>query len=424
MTRLSCLPVAFALTLAAGTALAGQIRVECYNDGNECTVTAELAKAFEASHPGVTIKIDAVPYKAILEDLPVQLAAGNGPDIARETDFGSISRYLLDISPYLSAKDKAYWEANFGPTLDWMRVKPGDKGIYGLASQLTVTGPFVNKTLFDQAGVKLPGPKATWDDWAAATRKVAKATGVPYAMAWDRTGHRFAGPAISYGAKYFTADGKPAVVDAGFSTMAQKFVAWNKDGTVDKDVWGGVGGATYRDAFAQFKNAQIVMYLSGSWQIHRMETQIGNAFDWTVVPNPCGPAACSGMPGGAAFVALKTTKDPKDVAAFLNYLASKPVYAKFEAETNNIPAHLGLQKEGIDYKVSPTVKAALDAFKANATTLSPVAYKLQGYPYNRAIFNATAERLGQAIVGEMTVNDALKRITEDVNQSVATATKK
>src|SRR6478735_12613908 len=185
----------------AASARAGDIRVACYSDGNECEVTQELAKRFESQNPDVKVTIDKVPYKAIVEQLPVQLAAGEGPDIARVTDLGGLSNYYLDITPYV--KDPKYWEANFGQTLKWLRPSPTDKGIYGMMTQLTVTGPYVNKTLFDQAKVPLPGANATWDDWADAARKVAKATQVPYAIAFDRSGHRFAGTAISMGSKFF-----------------------------------------------------------------------------------------------------------------------------------------------------------------------------------------------------------------------------
>ena len=172
-----------ALSFIVGIASAGEIRVACYSDGNECEVTQDLAKRFEAQNADVKVAIDKVPYKAIVEQLPVQLAAGEGPDIARVTDLGGLSKYYLDITPYV--KDPKYWEASFGQTLKWLRPTPTDKGIYGMMTQLTVTGPFVNKTLFDQAKVALPGPNATWDDWAAATRQVAKATQVPFAMAFD-----------------------------------------------------------------------------------------------------------------------------------------------------------------------------------------------------------------------------------------------
>jgi alpha-1,4-digalacturonate transport system substrate-binding protein len=80
-------------------------------------------------------------------------------------------------------------------------------------------------------------------------------------------------------------------------------------------------------------------------------------------------------------------------------------------------------KKGVDYKVSPAAKAALDVFVADVATLSPTAYAIQGYKYNRAIFNPTAARLGQAIVGEMSLDDALKRIAADIDEQVKAAQK-
>src|SRR6202521_2302053 len=133
--------VAIALLLGASVAVgAAEIRVACSSDGNECEVTQDLAKRFEAQNTDVKVVIDKVPYKAIVEQLPVQLAAGEGPDIARVTDLGGLSKYYLDITPYV--KDPKYWEANFGQTLPWMRQTPTDKGIYGMMTQLTVTGPY------------------------------------------------------------------------------------------------------------------------------------------------------------------------------------------------------------------------------------------------------------------------------------------
>lgn len=413
------LPLAVAL-LAIATSATANIRVMCYQDGNECDVTADLAKRFEAQNPGIKVVIDKVPFKTILEQLPVQLAAGEGPDIARVTDLPGLSKYYVDIRPYV--KDPKYWEDNFGSTLAWLRPAPNDRGIYGLMSQLTVTGPFVNKTLFEQANVPLPGPKATWDDWVAATRAVAKATQTPAAMAWDRSGHRFAGPAISYGAAIFDAKGE-LTVDAGYKTTAQKFVGWHKDGTMPREVWGGSGGSTYRDAFEDFKNGRIAFYLSGSWQIRRMETQIGKSFDWVAMPNPCGPAACTGMPGGAAFVALKTSKAPKEVGMFLDFLAQEANYSELMAKTENISAHTGLAKKGVPYTSSPATKAALAVFGAEVAKVSPVAFAYQGYKYNRALMLPTVTRVTQAIVGELTVDEALIKLAADVDEAVKQAKK-
>ena len=410
-----------ALVVLPGMSHAVDIRVMCYQDGIECDVTADIAKRFEAQNPGTKVILDVVPYKTINEQLPVQLAAGQGPDIARVTDLGGLSKYYLDISAHV--KDRAYFESNFGATLPWLRPNAADKGIYGFMSQLTMTGPYVNKTLFEQAKIPMPGPKATWDDWVDASRKVAKATQTQAALAWDRSGHRFAGPAISYGAKIFDAKGD-LVVDDGYKATISKFVGWHKDGAMLKEVWGGAGGSSYADSIGEFKNGRVAMVLSGSWQINRLQKDIGTAFDWVAVPNPCGPAACSGIPGGAAWVALKTTKSPKEVGMFLDFLAQEANYAEFASKTENIPAHAGLAKKGIPYpSASPAARAALGVFSSGVANLSPLAYRFQGYKFNRAMMLPTVARVTQAIVGEMSVDEANAKIAADMADAVKQAQK-
>lgn len=410
------------LATLAGPAVAADLRIACYSDGVECEVTQDLAQRFMSANPDIHITVDKVAYKVIQESLPVQLAAGNGPDIARVTDFGAISKYLLDLRPLLP--DAGYWEKSFGATLPWMQAGPDDHGIYGLPTQLTVTGPIVNRSLFEQAGVPLPGPKATWDEWAAAADKVAKATKTEFGIAMDRSGHRFAGGAISYGAQYFAADGKPAPTDAGFRAFAARWVEWNRNGTAEKEVWAAAGGAAYRDAFEDFANGRVVVYVSGSWQVSRLESSIKDGFDWAIVPPFCGPAACSAMPGGASFVAFRATKSPREVARFLDFLAAEKTYKEMAERTANIPAQQALQQPGaVSYQAAPRVAAALTAFTQAATSLSPVAYKLQGYILNRPIFNATVARLSQAIVGELTLDQAYARIDSDVQSALQAAGK-
>ncbi len=410
---------ALAALMAPTLASAGEIRVMCYQDGVECDVITEQAKRFEAANAGTKVIIDVVPYKTILEQLPVQLAAGQGPDIARVTDLGGLSKYYMDISTHV--KDTKYWDANFGATQTWLRPSATDKGIYGFMSQLTMTGPYVNKTLFEQAKVELPGPKATWDEWVEATRKVAKATQLTAGMAWDRSGHRFAGPAISYGAKIFDGQGN-LVLDNGYKTVVNKFVGWHKDGAMLKEVWGGSGGSTYADSVGEFTNGRVAMVLSGSWQINRLQKDVGTKFDWVAVPNPCGPAACSGIPGGAAWVALKTSKSPKEVGAFMDFIASESNYAEFIGKTNNIPAHQGLAKKGVSYPgAAPAMRAALGVFSGGVASLTTEAFLFQGYKFNRAIMLPTVTRVTQAIVGEMSTDEAMAKISTDMADAVKQA---
>jgi len=421
-------PAAEATTAPAAEAAPAEgdgvtLRITWYDDGNEGEVLRDLLDRFEADNPDITVVIDTVPYSTgILETLPIQLAAGEGPDMARVTDLGGLAQYYLDLRPYLA--DPAYWEENFGPFLAWLRQAGEEESIPGFMTQLTITGPFINRTLFEQAGVAVPSDtsdQVTWAEWADATRQVAEATGTPFAMAMDRTGHRFAGPAISQGAQFFNAEGAPALDDEGFRTMAQLMVDWHADGTMIPDVWIGSGGS-YAAANEQFVNAQVVFYMSGSWQIGQFNTTIGDAFDWEVVPNPCGPAACTGMPGGAALVAIGTTEHPAEVARVMEYLASEEVLSEFYARTLFIPGHLGLAEQGVPFATDlELTQNALATFSAQVSKLDPLAYQLQGYQYNRIVFNSIRDRLTQVFVGELTLDEAIQRMQEDIDAGLAEA---
>ena len=408
-----------AVAWSGATAVAQtELRMMWYNDGHEGEVMRGLLDRFETENPDIKVALDVVPYKAILESLPVQLAAGQGPDLARVTDLGGLSDHYLDLTPHIS--DPAYWEANFGPFLKWLRRDGDDSSISGFMTQLTVTGPYVNRTLFEQAAVELPGDGATWSDWATVVNEVASVLDIPIPMAWDRSGHRVSGPAIAMGAKMFDADGNPALVDDGLKAMASMLYDWHQDGTMSKELWGSVSGSTYLGANEDFANAQVVMYMSGSWQIPQFASTIGDAFDWWAVPAPCGPSACTGMPGGAALVAMADTEHPEQVGMLMDFLSSESSLAEFYGKTLFIPGHLGLAEGGVEFATDdPRARHALETFAGAVPSISPIAFDLQGYPNNRIMFNALISRLGEAIVGELDLEQAFERMSQDVEQQLA-----
>jgi alpha-1,4-digalacturonate transport system substrate-binding protein len=131
------------------------------------------------------------------------------------------------------------------------------------------------------------------------------------------------------------------------------------------------------------------------------------------------------MPGGAALVGIKSTKHPEEVARVLDYLASEDVAAEFYARSLFVPGHLGLARKGLDYKdASPAANAALKVFSNSVSQLVPAANQLQGYPANRVILNAVISRLGQAVAGEIALDEAYKRISSDIEQQLAERNKK
>jgi alpha-1,4-digalacturonate transport system substrate-binding protein len=401
-----------------------ELRITWYDDGNEGEVLRDLLDDFEAENEDIKVVIDTVPYSAILDTLPIQLAANEGPDMARITDLGGQAEHYLDMRPYFQETTPEYWEENFGNFLSWQRL-PGDtEGIYGIQNQLTVTGPFINRTLFELAGVPVPSDEkenVTWEEWGVAAQEVADALGEDvFAMSMDRSGHRFAGPAISMGAQYFDEDGYPKLDDEGMRAMAELFIQWHEDGTFLPDTW--VGPTGYAGANEEFKNSQLVFYMSGSWQVGQFSEQIGDDFDWQVVPAPCGPAACTGMPGGAALFAINDTEHPEEVVRVMEYLAREDVLREFHARTLFVPAHAGVATSEIPWDTDlQLAKDALSAFANQVPSIDPIAFKLQAYPNNRIMFDSFRDRITQVLTGELTLDEAMERMQQDVDAALAEA---
>lgn len=409
-----------ALCSSAFAASAEEVRIMWYSDGVEGEVMEDLLSRFEADNPDIDVILDNVAYTVIKETLPIALEAGEGPDIARVTDIKALSEHWLDMRPYLS--DVAYWEKNFGDKADWMRPD-GSDAITGFMTQLTLTGGFANLTLFEQAGVEMPGKGATWQDWAEASRAVAKSQGLVAGFAIDRSGHRITGPNVSYGANYIGDDGMPAPVDAGVQAFVTDLVGWTEDGTHLKDVWVSAAGSSYRAAADDFINAQIPFYYSGSWQVANLSTKIGDGFDWVATGSPCGTEGCSGIAGGAALVAVKYTDQPEAVTRVMEYLASEEVVREFTERTLFLPAHAGVVAGGdLNFVTEdPNVSAALEAFVAASGDVLPDAAALPAWPWASAYYNALVTRTSQVMAGEMTLEEAFGRMDSDIAEKVAEA---
>ncbi len=399
-----------------------ELRITWYDDGNEGTVLRDILDRFEAENPDIRVVVDTVAYNTILEQLPLQVEAGEGPDMARVTNFDAFKGFYLDLRSYL--EDTDYWEASFAPAvLAALRSGEDDAdALYGFPNQFTVTGPYINRTLFEQAGIDVPSDSmdaVTWEEWTDAAKQVAEATGTQYAIAMDRSGHRFAGPAFSEGAILFADDGSVTIDTPGFRTMAELFVQWHTEGITPAEVWIGSGGS-YAAAADYFINGQLVMYMAGSWQIGRFANDIGDAFDWEAVPNPSGPGGSTGMPGGTMMVAFAETEHPAEVARVMDYLVQVDNLKEFTERTLFIPAHLGLGELNFQTDVV-AAQNALNVFAAEVPKLSDQAYELQFGGKAFAINNPIRDRLTQVLTGELSLEDALARAQQDVDDALAAA---
>jgi alpha-1,4-digalacturonate transport system substrate-binding protein len=405
---LSILLIALLMMAAAPHAKAAtvELRFTWYNDGTEGQVLRELLDRFEKENPDIKVVLDVVAFKDLHTTLTAQAEVDKAPDLARETEPQRFYGKLLDLTPHI--KDAKSYSSVYAQALLDVLAGPNQGQLTGIPLDFTSSGPFVNVSLFKKAGVEIPSDKrdkVSWDEWVAAAKKVKEKTGTPYAVAIDRSGHRWFSSVLQYGGKFFDANGKFTIDTPQFRKSAEMLINWHKDGLAPLEVWAG-GGGGYAAAVDFFVNQQVPLYYAGSWQVSNFNKVVADKFEWKAVPNPC-METCTGMPGGGFIIAFKNTKHPKEVARVIDYLADKKVAAEFAVKSPLLPARLDLSKEGLEYAVRP---ADLKMFLSAVGKTSPDAFALQNHPLIGAVNVETRDRLSQVIVGEITLDEAIKKI--------------
>ncbi|ASR10685.1 ABC transporter substrate-binding protein (plasmid) [Rhizobium leguminosarum bv. viciae] len=380
-----------------------------------------LSKEFETAHPDIKVNFVSSGYDAVAKQLPVQLAIGEGPDIAKITDW-QLAPYYLDMRPLM--KDPDGFAKLHGESLNTLRF-PGvnePNSINGYVASQTFNLPFVNKTLFEQANEPLPKPTATLKDIVEASARVAKATGAQIPFTMDRSGHRFSGAAFSYGSNYVK-DGKFSFPDDAAKRYITDLYNWTKDGSFPKEMWGAAGGTQYKNMGDEFVNGNVVTYVAGSWMVNPFQKKIGDAFDWTAISAPCGDAGCYAMPGGTAIVGFKRTKHPEAVAAFIEFLGSEKVQREI-AENYVILTSADIKDP--QYKLeSKNAKEAMAVFLASRNSAPKAARDLERLKGSSAIYQLIVQRMSQLIVCELSLDDTFKAMSADVDKvNVALAANK
>jgi alpha-1,4-digalacturonate transport system substrate-binding protein len=400
-----------------------------YCDRLECDVMRSLLDRFEDENSDIVVNLELVPYATIRDELPTQVADGNAPDMARITALADYQGQYLDLRPYLDEETAAFWEANFpAAALALLREDPDSNALHGFVDSLTVSGPFINRTMFDGAGVPLPSDvleNPTWEDWTLAATQVAEywstADTPVWAVAIDRSPHRFAGPALSMGAELFDDENNLVMDSPGFREAAEMLKSWHDNEITPPNIWldSGTGYVQGGDLFAA---GQLVMYFSGSWQLGRFADDASINFIWQVIPNPSGDGGSTGMPGGANIVAFKNTEHPEELARIMAYLIETDIYMEYNALSLLLPAHTEVARQGVPYQTeNPQLFDGLLAFNAEVLNLDDKAYQLQYHPYAFAYYSNAANRLTQYISGELTLDEMVLDLQSDIDTAIADA---
>jgi alpha-1,4-digalacturonate transport system substrate-binding protein len=303
---------------------------------------------------GVTIDIDDIPYDDFNTRLRNAAQADGLPDIARVQAIDPIwMNQLEDLSDVAS-------EAGVMENL----ITENEEGaVPTFLTDLTAVGLYVNKSLFDQAGVAYPTTADqiwTWDEFIAAVKEVKAATGARYGLVMDPSSHRLRAMMYQFGSDGFElGDDCKYTTDEATTTAALQFFAdINDDDVMPRSVW--VSGD---DPNALFKSGQVAAYYSGSWQVADFQANIAD-FEWASALMPAQTRRATNL-GGGYVVVYKNDKSQASLD-FINWLFTAENYTEICEISGFLPVIQGLD---IDYGAS---QASFDLYNEEIAASDPV----------------------------------------------------
>ncbi|SHE25057.1 ABC transporter substrate-binding protein [Actinomyces glycerinitolerans] len=376
-------------------------------DANEGGGYAALAEDYEAA-TGIHIEIVDVAYDDFNTKLVNAALAGDLPDIGRIPSVDpTFSEDLVDLADVAS-------ERNIMSSL----LLPDDDGkVLTIPAAVTSVGLFVNKSLFEQAGVSYPTSEDeswTWDEFIETTTKVKEATGARYNLVMDRTSHRLRAFLYQFGSEGFVeADDGTYSTNDNTKKALEYFSNMNDDAIMPRSVW-----LSEDDPSALFKSGEVVAYYSGCWQLADFEENITD-FEWASAYMPQQPTRSTNIGTGGFLTAFDTNGNGGAAKEFISWALAEDQYRKYCKLAAAIPAVEDMQ---VDYDF------AQDSFEIYAKEIaaSPdiAGYQVtQGLDWqNRGLIvdgDPLRDEVIKYVSGEQDVNTTIDRIIEQYDEAVA-----
>lgn len=142
-----------------------QVTITYWGLWEDQRVVQPVIDSFEKDNPNVKVEFSAQDPKEYRERLLTRIQNGTGPDIFRfhNTWYPMLSTILLPIPT--DVIDRSTFEKSFYPTQASDLIKNG--AIYGIPLEIDTLALYINKDLFQAAGLT---PPATWQDLRSSAR--------------------------------------------------------------------------------------------------------------------------------------------------------------------------------------------------------------------------------------------------------------
>ena len=289
---------------------------------------AALNKAFEAAHPGVTIKFTVKNFNDLVNTLKIQLSGSTVPDVTQVNQgFGSLGQLVTDklVASLDSAASTYKWSTRQSAALLALDgkfspdgKKMGSGSLYGISSTGAWVGLFMNKAVAKKAGIAAAPTNLA--ELTADLQK-AKAAGV-IPLAYGTTDGAepiwlFGNLLMALGTPQLLTDivnGVSATLPPQTLAAAKIIKTWADSGYFTP----GANAYSSNDAVAHFAKGNNLFVLNGSWSVFASATPK----NFTLVPFPTGKssAKASIATGDLPWLIPAKAANPELAAMYLDFI--------------------------------------------------------------------------------------------------------
>ncbi|THF87211.1 extracellular solute-binding protein [Deinococcus sp. KSM4-11] len=358
-----------------------------------------MVKAFEARTPGVTVKLEFVPYEALHDKIVSAASAGAGGydvilyDVIWPTEFAK-NGFLEDVTPRIPASDNAKVFAGA-----WKTVEAGGKR-YGMPWILDTKYLYYNKDILKRAGIA--APPRTWDELIkqAAIIKAKKLVTYPLVWSWSQAEALvcdYTTLLSAYGGSFYK--GSAPAFNTGGGLKALQFMS--------DSLKSGLSNPNSReyleeDVRKSFSNGEAAFALNWTYMYalanDPKQSKVAGKVGVVPAPGVAGVSTASAMNGSMAL-GIPTGSAHKDEAwNLIRYMTSQPVQEKY--------AKLSLPIWKASYASPAVTRGQEDLVKAAKVSLGVMLPRptIAQYPQLSTVLQTSLQK---ALLGSQTPQQAL-----------------
>ena len=244
----------------------------------------KVIDAFKASHPGVKVNMEAVPW-GTCQDKSTTLAAAGDPvslSYMGSRTLKQLGENNLIVPVTIPKKDQAKYQPGILNTVSHMGK------FWGFPHAFSTKALFINCGMIEKAGMRCEDPR-TWDGMYKMAKRVKDKLGVAgvgvTGKDFDNTMHQFLNYLYSNGGQVIDPDTNKITLNSPQTVEALEF--YGKLASVAQDGPTAFERSQVKDLF---NDEKVAMYINGPWG----RGQHKETLKTITVPIPAGPSGTNG----------------------------------------------------------------------------------------------------------------------------------